>query len=480
MIMNITTKHKRLTLHWGLSILLFVSFSLAACGPAVTATSVPTEPPSVVTEDQAPTPTEEPQVTTPTEEPQPLPRITILINESPWLAGFEALVNKYVEETGNQVTLNRTPFAGMLEKSRNAVQAPESEFDILTLNEQWYMQFYAGGLVTPIKEIDPNFVLDSQIIEYEWATRWDPELGYSTENGEIYGLPINGNIMLFFYRKDLFEAQGLDAPQTWADVEAAAQLLKNEDMSGYVVRANPPNWEFQAFLASHGGSIFKLDEKTGEWEVTLNSPEALQALNTWLKLGREYGPANYSDNGQAEMIALMASGKVPQMVLVGAAAPDFDNPEKSTVIGNVAAVPVPGLVAGSNATMSGIWVTGIPHNLPDERKQAALSFLNWALTKDAQLFYAQAGAIPVRQDVYEEMSSDSEQGWWMKAMADSTAFIHAQPRLSETPQIIEVIDRRLKTALISEITPEEALLEAAKEIHKILTDAGYRVKPLAE
>jgi len=34
--------------------------------------------------------------------------------------------------------------------------------------------------------------------------------------------------------------------------------------------------------------------------------------------------------------------------------------------------------------------------------------------------------------------------------------------------------------LISEITPEEALLEAAKEIHKILTDAGYRVKPLAE
>jgi multiple sugar transport system substrate-binding protein len=480
MIMNITTKHKRLTLHWGLSILLFVSFSLAACGPAVTATSVPTEPPSVVTEDQAPTPTEEPQVTTPTEEPQPLPRITILINESPWLAGFEALVNKYVEETGNQVTLNRTPFAGMLEKSRNAVQAPESEFDILTLNEQWYMQFYAGGLVTPIKEIDPNFVLDSQIIEYEWATRWDPELGYSTESGEIYGLPINGNIMLFFYRKDLFEAQGLDAPQTWADVEAAAQLLKNEDMSGYVVRANPPNWEFQAFLASHGGSIFKLDEKTGEWEVTLNSPEALQALNTWLKLGREYGPANYSDNGQAEMIALMASGKVPQMVLVGAAAPDFDNPEKSTVIGNVAAVPVPGLVAGSNATMSGIWVTGIPHNLPDERKQAALSFLNWALTKDAQLFYAQAGAIPVRQDVYEEMSSDSEQGWWMKAMADSTVFIHAQPRLSETPQIIEVIDRRLKTALISEITPEQALLEAAKEIHKILTDAGYRVKPLAE
>jgi multiple sugar transport system substrate-binding protein len=449
-----------------LSMLVISSFLLAACSPAET----PEEP---VTEASAPAPAA-------TEEPMPLSPITILINESPWLAGFEALVNKYVDETGNQITLNRTPFNGMLEKSRNAVQASESEFDILTLNEQWYMQFYAGGLVTPIKEIDPNFELDPQIIEYEWATRWDSELGYSSENGELYGLPINGNIMLYFYRKDLFEANGLAVPQTWAEVEDAAQKLMTEDMSGYVVRANPPNWEFQAFLGSYGGEVIKLDPQTGEWEVTFNSPEGLEALNTWLKLGREYGPANYADNGQAEMIALMASDRVAQMVLVGAAAPDFDNPEKSIVLGNVGAAPVPGATLGSNATMSGIWVMGIPHNLPEERKQAALAFLNWAMSKEAQLFYAQSGAIPVRQDVYEEMANDPNVGWWMKAMADSTPFIHAQPRIAETPQIIEVLNRRLSQALISEITPEQALLEGAKEIHKILTDAGYKVNPLAE
>jgi multiple sugar transport system substrate-binding protein len=206
----------------------------------------------------------------------------------------------------------------------------------------------------------------------------------------------------------------------------------------------------------------------------------LEALNTWLKLGREYGPANYADNGQAEMIALMASDRVAQMVLVGAAAPDFDNPEKSIVLGNVGAAPVPGATLGSNATMSGIWVMGIPHNLPEERKQAALAFLNWAMSKEAQLFYAQSGAIPVRQDVYEEMANDPNVGWWMKAMADSTPFIHAQPRIAETPQIIEVLNRRLSQALISEITPEQALLEGAKEIHKIFTDAGYKVKPLSE
>ena len=95
--------------------------------------------------------------------------ITILINDSPWFAGFEALVNKYVEDTGNEVILNVTPFNGMLEKSRNAVQADQSEFDILNLNEQWYVQFYEGGLVTPIKEIDPDFELDPNVIEYDYC-----------------------------------------------------------------------------------------------------------------------------------------------------------------------------------------------------------------------------------------------------------------------------------------------------------------------
>jgi multiple sugar transport system substrate-binding protein len=445
---------------------------IVACAPAPTPVP-PTQAPAAPT--AAPTVAATQAASVPKVAP-----INILINDSPWYAGFEKLVNQYQQKTGNTVKLARTPFAGMLDKSRNAVQASESEFDILNLNEQWYMQFYAKGLVTPIKQIDPNFKLDPQIIEYEWATRWDPKVGYSSPNGEIYGLPINGNIILLYYRKDLFAAQGLAAPKTWADVEAAAQKLKGPNMSGFVVRANPPNWEFQAWLAGYGGNIIKLDDKTGEWEVTLNSPQALQALNMWLKLGRDYGPANYADNGQAEMAALMASGKVAQTILVCAAASDFDNPEKSTVVGKVAAVPVPGATAGSNATMSGIWVMGIPNNLPMARKQAALTFLNWALSKDAQLFYAQSGAIPVRQDVYVEMANDPKVGWWMKAMADSTPFIHAQPRLNETPQIVEVIDRRLKQALISEITPQQALAEGAKEIHKILTTAGYKVKPLAQ
>ena len=405
--------------------------------------------------------------------------ITILINSSPWLPGFKALVNLYTKETGNKVILNITPFPGMLQKSRNAVQASTSEFDIINLNEQWYMLFYANGFVTPIKEIDPNFKLDPNIIEYEWATRWDPKVHYSTKNGEIYGLPINGNIQLYFYRKDLLKEKGFKVPKTWAEVEKIASAFYNPPkMYGYVIRTAPSDWELQGMISSFGGSVIKLDEKTGEWEVTIAQKPALEALKTWLRLGRKYGPKNYASIGQSDMLALMASGKLVQTVMVGAAAPNFDNPQKSVVIGKIGASVEPGKTPEQRATMSGIWVMGIPHNLPMKRKKSALTFLKWALTKKAQLAYAKAGGIPVRQDVYEELSNDPKLGWWMKAMAESTPYIHAQPRIPEAPQIFEIIDRTSEDAVLNKLSPEDALKKAAKEIYKLLVDNGYKVKSL--
>ncbi len=404
--------------------------------------------------------------------------INILINDSPWFPGFEAMVNKYVDETGNKVNLSVTPFAGMLEKSRNAVQSDESEFDILNLNEQWYMPFYSGGLVTPIKDINPDFELDPNVIEYDSATRWDESIRYSSPNGEILGLPINGNIQLFFYRKDLFDQEGVAVPTTWDEVATAAAVFHNPPaMNGFTIRTKPPNWEFAAYLHDFGTGILNLGDD-GTWTVGFGPNDAARgALDTWMNLGKTYGPPNVADMGQAENQALMQSGHLAMVHMVCASAPNFDNPDASVVVGKMGASVTPGGPA-ARVTMSGIWVMGIPQNLSDSRKVSALTFLEWALTKDAQLYYAQSGAIPVRQDVYEELADDPKLGWWMQGMAESTPYIKAYLRLNETPQITDVIDRRVDQALVGELSPEEALTEGAKEIYTIMQDGGYNINPL--
>ena len=72
------------------------------------------------------------------------PPITIEINSSPWYGGFETVVDRYEKETGNKVTLDVTPYPGMLQKSRDAVRGSESVYDLVNLDTPWTIEFYGA------------------------------------------------------------------------------------------------------------------------------------------------------------------------------------------------------------------------------------------------------------------------------------------------------------------------------------------------
>ncbi len=403
--------------------------------------------------------------------------INILINDSPWFPGFEKLVKLYEQKTGNTVKLAVTPFAGMLEKTRNSVTAPESEFDIVNLNEAWYATFYAGKFMAPIQSIEPEFKLDPNIIEYIYSTRWNHDKKYSTADGVLYGLPINGNIQLLYYRKDLFDNAGLKPPTTWAEVEAAAKKFHNPpNMYGFALRGQKAGWaagfDWFSFLRSYGGDWVA---KPGEdWTVTINNPAGKNAMKQCLDMLKAYAPPNIADIGQAEMIQLMASGKLAQGIMVVANFPSMDNVEKSTVVNKVEVTVTPKAEGGKPGPTSGIWVMGIPNNMPDKRKKAALTFLKWALTKEAQIEYTKFGAVPVRQDVFASDLANEPAYRWMKAMAASTPFIAENVRIPEGTQITDVIELRFNQAVAGQLKSDEAVDTMAKEIYAILQKAGYK------
>jgi multiple sugar transport system substrate-binding protein len=403
--------------------------------------------------------------------------ITVLINDSPWFPGFEKLVNLYEEKSGNTVNLDVTPFNGMLEKTNNSVTAATSDHDILNLNEIWYSTFCKGGFITPINDIDPDFKIDPAIIEYDYSTRWNHEKQRSDAEGTLYNIPINGNLQIFYYRQDLYDQAGLNPPETWEDMEAAAQkFYKSENFYGYAIQGkkagSSASWSFLPHLRSFGGDFF-----TADWNVIINNDAAKKAINLWLDLGKGYGPPNTADLAQAELIELMITDKLLQAIIVAAAWSNMDNPEKSFVVDKVNTVVIPKPASeGTHATTSGIWVMGIPKNIPDTRKKAALTFLKWATTFDAQLEYTKFGSVPVRQDVFTSDLAQQKEYRWMKAMADSTPFIRPSLKFPEATQVVEVAELRLNQAVVGDIGAEEALDMIADESFAILEKAGYPVK----
>ena len=48
----------------------------------------------------------------------------------------------------------------------------------------------------------------------------------------IYSLPLDGDMHMVYYRKDVFQANGLAAPKTWDDYLAAAKALQGKDLNG--------------------------------------------------------------------------------------------------------------------------------------------------------------------------------------------------------------------------------------------------------
>jgi multiple sugar transport system substrate-binding protein len=130
--------------------------------------------------------------------------ITIVINQSPWFEGFRGLVERYEEETGNQVELDVNPFAGSIEKQRSSARAPEGTIDLFVMNSPILPEMYASGLIHSMDELDPDFRLEDGVDTFDDTVFWDNEKGsFDAETGKLMGVPINPNIPMLYYRADL-------------------------------------------------------------------------------------------------------------------------------------------------------------------------------------------------------------------------------------------------------------------------------------
>jgi multiple sugar transport system substrate-binding protein len=411
--------------------------------------------------------------------------ITIVINQSPWFASFGKAVDAYEKATGNKVNLDVNPFAGSAEKQRNSVRAKEGQFDILVMNSNWMAEFYHGGFLTPLSDIDPSFKLDPQVINYDDTAYWDAKnKRNSAKTGVPYGVPINGNIQVLYYRADLYRKAGLEVPQTWDELIAnAAKLNSPPAVYGMVQRgarsASDISYDWMPYLHGCNGAIFR-DEKAGDYTVTINSPEAKKALDIYVELGRRYGPPNPGSYGQAQVIQALLTGKAAHATPVIAAWPQVDDPTKSAVVGKVNVAVVPHCTGGRSTPTLGHFIGAIPKNIPKERQIAALAFLRWFQTYDAQVVYAKAGQPPIRKDVFDAPFMKTPEFRWAQAIAESTPNAKMMYTVPEGPQIVSILELRLNPALIGEKTSVDALNTMAAEIYALMQKAGYKTGRLPD
>ena len=411
---------------------------------------------------------------------------TVVINQSPWFDGFQRLVELYEEETGNRVELDVNPFAGSIEKQRSSARAPEGTLDLFVMNSPILPEMYSSGLIHSMDELDPDFELEAGVGTFDDTVYWDDEKGsFNAETGKLMGVPINPNIQMLYYRADLYEEKGLEVPETWDELLANAKALHDPPgIFGIVQRGgratSAVSYNFMPYLWSHGGSIFA-DMDRGDYTVTLNSPEGLAALEFYLRLAEEAGHPNTGSIMQADMMQLAATGRAAHFIGVIAAWSQLDDPDKSAVVGDMNVAVIPRAPDGEHATTLGHFISGIPKNIPDERKRAAVEFLKWFQTYDAQKKYAESGGVPVRSDVLEDPELTAQEKFrWMKPLAENFQHARVWWDVPQGPELTAILELRVNQAITGELGAAQALNLAAKEMYDVVNAAGYETGQLPD
>jgi len=415
------------------------------------------------------------------------PDITVLIGSTPWYPAFEKVVGLYEQQTGNHVKLDVTPFGNILEKARNAVRTGQSPYDLMTLDTQWTIEFYEGGFVSPLADVDPAFAMPKEVFHYGDSGYWNAQKRWRTAGGgKLMAYTVLGNVQLLYYRDDVLKQAGLAVPKTWNDVLASCtKLAKPPSTYGFVARGEKGNgirYDWQSVMLAEGAQVVK-DPEAGDFTVTINSPQAKKALDLYVGLLKHCGPPNYGSLGQGDVIQLLATGKAALGDVVTAAFASFEDPNKSAVVGKLDTAPLPAGANGAHGAVIGNWNAVIPKNAPDAQKKAALAFSRWFLTYDAQRAFAEAGGIPNRSDVYTSDLAKNPKYRWMPAYLETQKFAKQELGYAEGAQVEQILGLRLNQALIGEMGAGKALNTSAQEIEALFRKNGRRtgvLPPLPE
>ncbi|QUH27742.1 ABC transporter substrate-binding protein [Vallitalea guaymasensis] len=227
-------------------------------------------------------------------------------------------------------------------------------------------------------------------------------INYSkTEDGKLYSIANQKQIVGYFYNKDMFETTGITPAKTWEEFMSNNEKLKEAGFTPLAMMTGENAWTTNLWLAAMIGT----NGDEGNEFMNTNYPDSydndlvVNALTMVQKCLKDYTTpdaigaiyANAANNFLQENTAMIANG--PWMV------PDFTDTSKAKEglvdrVG-VSLYPNDGVVAQYE-----IGYVLCTANKSKEEQEAALEFLKFKTGKEAQkIFLEKSGALPLTANV---------------------------------------------------------------------------------
>jgi multiple sugar transport system substrate-binding protein len=216
----------------------------------------------------------------------------------------QRIVAEFTQKTGIQVKL-----VGIAEDQfSQAVTAAAAADDLPDV---------IGALpLAQVRELEANELLDTEtpgkVVDQLGRSSFSPRaLELDTSDGKLLAVPSDGWAQLILYRKDLFDKAGLQPPDTYEALQAAAEKLNTGGVAG-ITLAIAPKDSFTAQSFEHVAQANGCQLVDNSGNVALNSPPCVRAFEFYANLAK-----NYSVKGKQDVDTTRAtyfSGKAAMMI----------------------------------------------------------------------------------------------------------------------------------------------------------------------
>jgi multiple sugar transport system substrate-binding protein len=203
------------------------------------------------------------------------------------VAATEEIIAGFTEETGVEVEfvgIDEDQFVQLLTSAAAAGELP----DVVG------SQPLAGVRTMAANELVNIEAAEAVIGALDESTFSERALEFTSEGDDQLAVPTDAWSQLLFYRKDLFDAAGLDAPETYDDITAAAEALDSPEVAG-IVAATTPGDAFTQQTFEHLALANGCEMVDDSGEVTMDSEQCVAAFDFFGNLMTNYSVTGTQD-----------------------------------------------------------------------------------------------------------------------------------------------------------------------------------------
>ncbi|MFF4247046.1 ABC transporter substrate-binding protein [Streptomyces sp. NPDC001822] len=238
---------------------------------------------------------------------------------------------------------------------------------------------------------------------------------------DLYSVPTSANNGALWYRTDLFEQAGLEAPTTWPRFYEAADKLTDakNNKFGYTIRGGAGS------IAQALDAIYGQTGITDFWDgdtTTLNDPKNIAALEKYAALFKRTTPSADVNNDFIKMVAQWDTGTIG---MLSHNLGSYQDHLKALGEGKFAGIPAPVGDGGKRVQVSNP-VDGLGLFRSSKNKNAAWKFIEFAASHEANSTWNEsAGAIPANTDAAKDpwISEAEPTALAAKALTDGSTTI---------------------------------------------------------